>query len=414
MPYPFTFRRMGSLSLFWRRTTIHQHLPPRDAIAVVEHDETNHFTYDERRLMSETMAVVRGLEAQHNRRVAWGLRRLGRKRPRLVLAFAENLDATYAAAEAEAELASFDAHFRHDGVLARKPRRISSRARWAALIVLSVVDVAAYRAAVEMAFDTPGDLMGRVESSLLALLSLGMVLCAKTAAEQVRHLIDARSAAETGLASSLTYSRSHLDEFRWIGVPAIVGAFLLLLAGSVLRIQALDPRPTWMYLVVPLFSSGALLGAFFIEQKWASAVGDRRDGLARVARCAVRRRRRTSRRAGRRERSYVVRQTRITMLWSRFAPAVQQQYDLAARSISQARANNPLYFHPLGPDVGELAISEMRAHPSTRTVAHGQLDQGRLALDGLAEEARIEFAERHRAAARITLPPPSQGVRRGN
>ena len=71
-------------------------------------------------------------------------------------------------------------------------RHLPRVVRIALVVLLAVVDVAAYRAAVEVAFDTSDEWPAIIDSYLLGLLSLGMVVAAMFAAEQLKALHSAR------------------------------------------------------------------------------------------------------------------------------------------------------------------------------------------------------------------------------
>ena len=189
------------------------------------------------------------------------------------------------------------------------------------VLVLAAVDVIAYRAAVEVAFDTSDEWPAIIDSYLLALLSLGMVMAAMFAAEQLKtlHTASDRRVIEPAMADD---DQRHARRV-WLqaGVPALVCAIALLVAGSTLRVNALAVPPRWFWLAVPAFSASAAIGAFFVEYKWANKALDERDDLERRSNRVHRRLRRADRKLAASEGEFRMREAEITQLWSVYEPS---------------------------------------------------------------------------------------------
>ncbi len=247
-------------------------------------------------------------------------------------------------------------------------------------MLLAVVDVAAYRAAVEVAFDTSDEWPAIIDSYLLGLLSLGMVLAAMFAAEQLKAL---HSAGDHRLVDqdTATDDQQHARRvWRQVGIPALLGALGLLIAGAALRVYALFEVPQWFWLAVPAFSASALAGAFFVEYTWSSKPLDERDDLERRSRRVHRRLHRADRKLASVEGDYRSRQAEIEQLWSVYEPAWRVQMEMAAARIAAARAEHPELFHPLGPSVVE-SIHDRIARGTTRRDAKSGLDDLHLDVD---------------------------------
>jgi hypothetical protein len=360
------------------------------------------FTPAEDAEMAEGHSSQRTIEAAYNRRLSRRLGRLGRHAPQLERRKVHQLHLADSAHEVElrlrrAELAqqAMRDHGRH------LPRFV----RVLLVLVLAAVDVVAYRAAVEVAFDTSDEWPAIIDSYLLSLLSLGMVMAAMFAAEQLKtlHTSRDRRVIEPELADD---DQRHARRV-WLqaGLPALICAAALLVAGSALRVNALAVPPRWFWLAVPAFSGSAAIGAFFVEYKWANKALDERDDLERRTNRAHRRLRRADRKLAGSEGEFRMREAEITQMWSLYEPSWRVQLEMAAARIASARADRPELFHPLGRSVVE-SVHERIARGTTRRDASSGLDQLGLTVEQVLERARATHAARRRSGA-AALPAPT-------
>jgi hypothetical protein len=360
------------------------------------------FTTAEDAEVAEGHSSQRTIEATYNRELTKRVGRLARQAPDLErrkvhqLATADRAhDAEHRLRRAEHAQQAMRDHGRH------LPRSV----RVLLVLVLAAVDVVAYRAAVEVAFDTSDEWPALIDSYLLSLLSLGMVMAAMFAAEQLKSLHTARDRRliEPDLAEN---DQRHARRV-WLqaGLPAMISCVALLVAGSMLRVNALALPPRWFWVAVPAFSASAAIGAFFVEYKWANKALDERDELERRSNRARRRLRRADRKLAQSEGDFRQREARIAELWSRYEPAWRVQLEMAAARIASARAARPDLFHPLGRSVVE-SVHERIARGTTRRDGISGLDRLGLTVDQVLARASATHAARRRGPA-VELPAPT-------
>jgi hypothetical protein len=409
--FQYATRRMGGTNRWWRRRRLAAStVIPRDGVPdgmslgglIPADDPPAVFTPAEDAEVAEGHSSQRTIEATYNRKLSTRLSRLGRHAPQLErrkvhqLHLADTVHETaHRLRRAEAAQQAMRDHGRH------LPRFV----RVLLVLVLAAVDVVAYRAAVEVAFDTSDEWPAIIDSYLLSLLSLGMVMAAMFAGEQLKTLHTSRDQRliEPELAEN---DQGHARRV-WLqaGLPALIGAIALLVAGSALRVNALAVPPRWFWLAVPGFSASAAIGAFFVEYKWANKALDERDDLERRVRRSERGLRRADRKLAASEGEFRMREAEITQMWSLFEPSWRVQLEMAAARIAAARSTRPDLFHPLGRSVVE-SVHERIARGTTRRDPESGLRQLGLTVDQVLERAAATHAARRRGPA-TDLPAPT-------
>ena len=403
--FQYATRRMGGTNRWWRRRRLaaSTHISDPSALGALipADDPPAVFTPAEDAEVAEGHSSQRTIEATYNRKLSKRLSRLGRHAPQLERRKVQQLhladtvhETAHRLRRAEAAQQAMRDHGRH------LPRYV----RVLLVLVLAAVDVIAYRAAVEVAFDTSDEWPAIVDSYLLALLSLGMVMASMFAAEQLKtlHTSRDRRVIEPELAED---DQRHARRV-WLqaGVPALVSAIALLVAGSALRVNALAVPPRWFWLAVPAFSASAAIGAFFVEYKWANKALDERDDLERRVRRSERRLRRADRRLAATEGDFRMREAEITQMWSLFEPSWRVQLEMAAARIAAARSTRPDLFHPLGRSIVE-SVHERIARGTTRRDPESGLRHLGLTVDQVLERAAATHSARRRGPA-TDLPAP--------
>lgn len=399
-------RTMGSTNRWWRRrrltarTTIAD--PTALGLLVPCADPPAEFTPAEDAELAESYAAQRAIEADYNQALSRRLRRLGKRAPDLERRKLQQLRVADDAADADQRFRRAEQAnqaMRDHGRHLRKPVRV------VLVLILALVDVIAYRAAVEVAFDTSDEWPHVIDSYLLALLSIGMVMAAMFAAEQLKALHSARDIrlVDPRLASDEVAHARRV--WRQVGIPALLAAVVLLGAGAALRVNALYGTPSWFWLAVPAFSAAALVGAFFVEYKWASKALDERDDLERRAHRARRQMNRADRRLAGVESSYRMGQADIEQLWSTYEPGWRIQLEMAAARVAAARAAHPELFHPLARSV-VTSVHARIADGTTRRDPRESLDRLGLDIDQVLTRAAVTHDERRVDNA---LPAPAPG-----
>ncbi len=369
--FQYATRRMGGTNRWWRRRRLSAHTPvTRDGVldtsslgALVPADDPPAvFTSAEDAEVAEGHSSQRTIEAAYNRKLTKRLGRLASTLPDLERRKVHQLHVADHAHDVEHRLRRAE---RAQQAMRDHGRHLPRFVRVLLVLVLAAVDVIAYRAAVEVAFDTSDEWPAILDSYLLALLSLGMVMAAMFAAEQLKTLHTARDRRVIEPAMADDDQRHARRVWLQAGVPALVCAIALLVAGSMLRVNALAVPPRWFWLAVPAFSASAAIGAFFVEYKWANKALDERDDLERRSNRVHRRLRRADRKLAASEGEFRMREAEITQLWSLYEPSWRVQLEMAAARIASARAANPELFHPLGRSVVE-SVHERIARGTTR------------------------------------------------
>lgn len=355
------------------------------------------FTPAEDAELAEGHAAQRTIEHTYHRQLTRRVRRLAVRAPRLERRKVDQLQLGTRTLTAQQRLAGAEA--------ANREMRDHGRhlPRWSRLVIvflLAAVDVAAYRAAVEIAFDTSDEWPAIIDSYLLALLSVGMVFAAMFAAEQLKSLHTVVDQHREDPASIVDQRRSARRVWMQAGVPALLCAIILLGAGAALRVNALGNVPGWFWIAVPLFSGAALAGAFFVEYKWANKALDERDDLDRTVRRSTRKLRRADRRLARVEGDYRRRQATIEQLWSTFEPSWRVQLEMAGSRIATARSEQPELFHPLSSSV-IAAVDATIARGTTRRDGRDGLDR----LDLRVDQVLARAAATHRARTHTPTGP---------
>lgn len=374
-------RRMASLGAITDTTAIGTLIPADDPPAV--------FTPAEDAEVAESHSSQRTIEHAYNRSLSTRMRRLAKRAPTLERRKVDQLHRAGTAYEVAQRLRHAEQANRE---MRDHGRHMPRWARIGIVVLLAAVDVVAYRAAVEVAFDTSDEWPAIIDSYLLSLLSIGMVTAAMFSAEQLKALHAASDQRGDPSAPINSLARARRVWFQ-TGLPALVGSFVLLIAGAALRVNALGTVPGWFWLAVPAFSGSALVGAFFVEYKWADKALDERDDLARKTKFAQWRVRRADRRLAGVEGDYRKRQAEIEQLWSVFEPAWRVQFEMAAARIASARAEHPELFHPLGRSVVE-SMHERIARGTTRRDAPAALEHLDLTVDHVLDRARLTHAAR--------------------
>jgi hypothetical protein len=400
--FQYANRRMGGVTRWWRRRQLTARTVVADPTAlgalVPVGDPPAVFTPAEDAEVAEGHSSQRTIEANYHRSLRKQLRQLAKRAPQLERRKVAQLRLADDARESDQRVrraAGSERAMRDHG------RHLPRAVRVALVVLLAVVDVAAYRAAVEVAFDTSDEWPAIIDSYLLGLLSLGMVLAAMFAARQLKALHSARDHRLVDGETAVEDQQHAARVWRQAGVPALLSAVVLLGAGAALRVYALIEVPDWFWLAIPAFSASALAGAFFVEYTWASKPLDERDDLERRARRAHGRLRRADRKLASVEGDYRMRQAAIEQLWSVYEPAWRVQMEMAAARIAAARAEHPELFHPLGPSVVESVHDRIARGTTRRDAKHG-LDDLQLGVDRVLERAVATHSRRWA----VPLPAP--------
>lgn len=403
--FQYANRRMGTVNRWWRRRRLAAHARIADPTAlgalVPRDDPAAVFTPAEDAEVAEGHASQRTIEAAYNRKLTKRLAKLAEHAPELERRKVDQLHLADDARNVEHRLRRVE--LAHRG-MRDHGRHLPRPARLLLVLVLAAVDVIAYRAAIEVAFDTSDEWPAVIDSYLLALLSLGMVMAAMFAAEQLKGMHTARDRRIVDPDLAVDEQQHARRVWLQAGVPALVCALALLAAGSMLRVNALALPPRWFWIAVPTFSASAATGAFFVEYKWASKALDERDDLQRNSRRADRRLRRADRKLAGSEGEFRMREAEIGQLWSVYEPSWRVQMEMAAARIAAARAEHPELFHPLGPSVVE-SVHERIARGTTRRDGRTGLAQLELTVEHVLERARCTHERRVRS--RVAFEPPS-------
>ena len=403
--FQYANRRMGGTNRWWRRRRLAAHTAVADPTAwgalVPVDDPPAVFTPAEDAEVAEGHSSQRTIEATYNRRLTKRLGQLAEHAPDLERRKVHQLhlaDSAYEVAQRLRRAEQANQAMRDHG------RHLPRFVRVVLVLVLAAVDVIAYRAAVEVAFDTSDEWPAIIDSYLLSLLSLGMVMAAMFAAEQLKALHTARDRRITEPEMAADDQQHARRVWLQAGFPALVCAAALLVAGSALRVNALAVPPRWFWLAVPAFSASAAIGAFFVEYTWANKPLDERDDLDRRSRWAQRRLRKADRKLAASEGEFRMREAEITQLWSLYEPSWRVQLEMAGARIAAARADHPELFHPLGRSVVE-SVHERIARGTTRRDATSGLDRLQLTVEHVLERAHRTHAQRVRGG--LPLAPPA-------
>ncbi len=239
-----TTRRMGRTSRWWRLRRLSSRTVVVDAetmgTLVPANEPPAVFTAAEDAELAEGHSAQRTIEAAFNQALSVRVAKFARRAPDLERRKVSQLRLTTEAAavderrrRAEASNRAMRDHGRH------LPRAL----RVVLIVLLAIVDVVAYRAAVEVAFDTSDQWPAIIDSVLAApLLSIGMVLAAMFSAERLDGLHDAgdRRAIEPDHAAD---DAAHARRvWRQTGLPALACAVALLTAGAALRVKRARPH----------------------------------------------------------------------------------------------------------------------------------------------------------------------------
>jgi len=404
--FQYANRRMGGTSRWWRRRRLAAHTYIADPTAlgalVPADDPPAVFTPAEDAEVAEGHSSQRTIEATYNRKLTKRLGKLAEHAPDLERRKVNQLQLADRVHDADQRLRRIE---QANQAMRDHGRHLPRLVRVLLVLVLAAVDVVAYRAAVEVAFDTSDQWPAIIDSYLLSLLSLGMVMAAMFSAEQLKALHTARDRRITE-PEMLEEDQKHARRV-WLqaGLPALVCAAALLIAGSALRVNALAVPPRWFWLAVPAFSASAAIGAFFVEYKWANKPLDERDDLERRSRRVQRRLRRADRKLAASEGEFRMREAEITQLWSVYEPSWRVQLEMAGARIAAARAEHPELFHPLGRSVVE-SVHERIARGTTRRDPATGLERLQLSVEHVLERARTTHAQRVRGG--LPLDPPTR------
>ena len=188
--FQYTTGRMGGMSRRRRRRRIAAMTAVADTsplgALVPADDPPAVFTPAEDAEVAEGHSSQRTIEQTYNRTLSKRLRRLAKRAP--------TLERRKVAPAAPRPAGAHEVEQRLRGAeRANRGMRDHGRhmARWVRIgivLVLAAVDVVAYRAAVEIAFDTSDQWPAIIDSYLLSLLSIGMVMAAMFSAEQLKAL----------------------------------------------------------------------------------------------------------------------------------------------------------------------------------------------------------------------------------
>ena len=347
------------------------------------------FTTAEDAELAQTHAAQRTVERRYNGRLRTELRKLARRAPRLERRVVRRLHQADLAGRATDRLLRAEAAHptMRDGA-----RHMNRWIRLALVLALALIDVVAYRATVEVAFDlSDADWVGRAESFVLGLLSVGMVIAAMGAAERLKALHDA---LDGGNSSAEKRARRR---WRQVGVPALLTSVALLVAGAMLRVNALTDVQTWFWIAVPLFSAAAMVGAFVVEYKWSSEALDEHHQLERREHAMQRRLHRADRKFDSTEGRYCSRQTTIETMWSSYEPEWLVQMEMAANRIADNRASQGTLFHPRSESVTD-SVYAVANRMTTRLDASCELHRMELTRQQVIAKGHVVHARRQRPA----------------
>ena len=334
------------------------------ATTMISADAEPILTHGERRTVHVAALACRAVERRFNEAVTAAVSALSRKKPQIVAqrVIADELGKAHANTLNDLEI--LDDHVKGRGQHLHWQRRMSKRVRIALLVVLSLLDVLAYRGAVEVVFGTGNDLAGRAESLLLAMLSIGMILLSAASGEKVRHWLDMRAEEEAGLNDPLPIRGARRELIAGMAFAGLTG--LALWAGATLRMRSMevDGNPVSFTIgsATLVFSALAALGAFVIELRWASEILDKRDRLVDTEKLARRRMDQQHNICARLVGEYEADIARVTTLWGQYNPLWNAQINACLDRLHEARFSQPSVFHPLSASVDDLVRGMIEEH----------------------------------------------------
>ena len=237
------------------------------------------------------------------------------------------------------------------------------------VLVLAAVDVVAYRAAVEVAFDTSDEWPAIIDSYILSLLSLGMVMAAMFAGEQLKTLHTSRDQRVIEPEMADNDQRHARRVWLQAGVPALIGA----VASARGRLGAPRQRTRRPAPLVLARRSGVLgVGGDrgVLRRVQVGEQGARRARRPRapgphapIADCAG-----PTGSSPPSEGEFRMREAEITQMWSLYEPSWRVQLEMAAARIAVGPVRrDPDLFHPLGRSVVESVHERIaRGHDTAR------------------------------------------------
>jgi len=332
-----------------------------------------------------TAIACRSVEQQHNKRAAAMIDKLANSADRIGRVIKDYVRRANDHIARTEELHRVDAILTADGLHMRGQRRMGRTVRWIAVIGLGVLDITAYRSAMEIVFNTSDEnFAGIVESYLLAMLSMGMVIAAAFCGASIRHYLDAKAHAEHQLEGAAS-AKATRREALVTGVSAGAIAIVSMISGATMRLQgmqAAQPTPisSGTAMAVTIISGLALFGAFLVEMKWASEVLDKYDRLRHSERRT--RRKLTAAEARLQPLQTVHRVTieRALNAWASFQPTWEAQIDSCTERVHRARGHQPAAFTLVGASV-RATIEQLVAHGDTRMDVAAIIAERKLTFD---------------------------------
>lgn len=328
--------------------------------------------------------ACRAVEHRYNSRVAKLLSRLARTADMLARVIAMTNRRAADHAQLSGTVAQIDQALAQDGLHLRSQRRMGRKVRCIAIGGLGVLDITAYRSAMELVFNTSdANAFGIVESVLLSMLSMGMVIAAAFCGASIRHYLDGKAYAESQLEGAIT-TKAARREALTVGVPAGLIAVAAMIAGASLRLQVMQavgtaPITTSTATAVTIISGLALLGAFFIELKWASDLLDKRDQLHRSEHQARRRLEAAERSAQDIQKKHRTTIEAVLHEWGVHQPTWEAQIDACAERIHAVRGRQTGVFTLVGASVRPV-VADLVA-----------LGDARLNVDAIVRDRKLSF-----------------------
>ena len=411
--FQYATRRMGGTNRWWRRRRLAASTrtprgvsDPSSLGALVPADDPPAvFTPAEDAEVAEGHSSQRTIEATYNRKLS---KRLSAPRPgmRRSSSGARSTSCTWPTRVHETAHTAAPRRAGARQAMRDHGRHLPRSVRVLFVLVLAAVDVVAYRAAVEVAFDTSDEWPAIIDSYLLSLLSLGMVMAAMFAGRAAQ---DAAHVARPSGSSSPSWPTT-TSATRPAGLVAGRAC-----RRSSLRSRCSSPAPRCASTPSPFRPAGS--GSPFPRSRRrprsgrssSSTSGRTRRSTSGTTSSARVRRGPSAGCVGptgsspRARASYRRREAEITQMWSLYEPSWRVQLEMAAARIAAARADAPRAVPPartLGRRVGARTHRPRARHGATRESALRHLG---LTVDQVLDRAAATHADA--AAAGPTSEP---------
>ncbi|MCW2749120.1 MAG: hypothetical protein JWR83_230 [Aeromicrobium sp.] len=342
------------------------HQPKPNDKVMVPADQPPVLTHGERGDVQFAARACRGIESAFNSAARAGLTKLSTLKSRIVPQLVLLCEYVTTHANAQADVEAVDREIKARGEHMHHQRRISRRVRILLLVVLGLLDVLAYRSAVEVVFGTSDDLAGRIESLMLAMLSIGMIVMAAASGDRIRHWLDAKADEEARDNDPLPV-RAPRRELT-LGMVFACLTVLALWAGARLRLRSMEidgnPVSAVIGVATMVFSALAALGAFVIELRWASELLDKRDRLVEGEKKSRQRMDQQHNICARLLANYQGGLTNASTMWDEYQPLWSSQIHACLERVHHARKRQPSIFHPLSASIDELVKKLIEADTS--------------------------------------------------